>query len=85
MFHQLLPIGFFPATAAAHNVSRFRVVLGAEFSPLYHSAVAEASNATAAPPAPPPQPLPPLLLLLLLTAAYVSKNKKSAICGHDLP
>ena len=77
MFHQLLPFTFFPATAAAHNVSRFRVVLGAEFSPLYHSAVAEASNATASPPAAAP-------------AGgggggvdCVSfEKKKSAICGH---
>ena len=26
----------------------------------------------------------PLLLLLLVTTAFVSKNKKSAFCGHDL-
>ena len=70
---------FFPATAVAHNVSRFPVVLSAdEFSPLYHSAVAEAFNATAGPPAPQPQPQPLLLLLLLLllvTTAYVLKIK----------
>ena len=43
MFHQLLlPFVFSPLSAAAHNVSRFRVVLGAEFLPLYHSAVAKA-------------------------------------------
>ena len=76
MFHQLLPFVFSPATAAAYNVSRFRVVLGDKFLPLYHSAAAQASNATASPPAPPPpqQPQPqPLLLLLLVSTAYVSK------------
>ena len=34
MFHQLLPFIFFPLSPAAHNVSRFRVGLGAEYSPL---------------------------------------------------
>ena len=66
MNHQLLPFVFFPTTAAALNVSRFRVVLGAGFPPLYHSPVAEASNATASSIAPPPQPQPSLLLLLML-------------------
>ena len=66
MFYQLLlPFFFPPLSAAAHNVSRFRVVLGAEFLPLKHSAVAKASSASASAPAPPRQP-PPLLLLLLL-------------------
>ena len=59
---------FPPLSAAAHNVSRFRVVLGAEFLPLYHSAVAKASSATASPPAPPRQLLLLLLLLLLLVS-----------------
>ena len=60
-------VRFSPLSAAAHNVSRF--VLGAEFLPLYHSAVAKASSATPSPHAPPRQPLlllRPLLLLLLL-------------------
>ena len=48
MFHQLLlPFVFSPLSAAAQNVSKFRVVLGAEFLLLYHSAVAKASSATA--------------------------------------
>ena len=69
MFHQLLlPFVFSPLSAAAHTVSRFRVVLGADFLPLYHSAVAKASSATASTPAPPRQPLLlPLLLLLLVS------------------
>ena len=68
MFHQLLlPYVSPPLSAAALNVKRFRVVLGAEFSPLYHSAVAKASSATASTPAPPRQPLPLLLLLLLVS------------------
>ena len=51
MFYQLLlPFDFPPLSAAAHNVSRFRVVLGADFLPLHHSAVAKASSATASPP-----------------------------------
>ena len=53
------------SAAAVHNVSRFRVVLGAGFLPLYHSAVAKASSATASTPWPPRQPL--LLLLLLVS------------------
>ena len=77
MFHQLLlPFVFSPLSAAAHNVSRFRVVLGAEFLPLYHSAVAKASSATASPPAPPQQPLLMLLLLLLLLLLQVSILRK---------
>ena len=59
-------VRFFPLSAAAHNVSRFRVVLGAEFLPLYHSA--KASSATASTPAPPQHPLLLLLLLLLLVS-----------------
>ena len=65
---------FPPLSAAAHNVSRFRVVLGAEFLPLYHSAVAKASSATASPPAPPRQLL--LLLLLLLLVSILRKFLK---------
>ena len=69
MFHQLLlPFVCSPLSAAAHNTSRFRVVLGAEFLPLYHSAVAKASRAIASTPAPPRQPLLLLLLLLLLVS-----------------
>ena len=72
MFHQLLlPFVFSPLSGAAHNVSRFRVVLGADFLPLYHSAVAKASSATASTPAPPRQPL--LLLLLLLLVSILRK------------
>ena len=75
MFHQLLrlPSVFSPLSAAAHNISRFRVILGAEFSPLYHSAVAKASSATASPPTPPRQPLLLLLLLLLLLVSILRK------------
>ena len=76
---------FFPATAAAYNASNFCLVLGAEFSPLYHSAIAEAFIATAGPPAPPPPPplLPPLLLLVV-TSAYPGvflkiKNRLSVV------
>ena len=87
MCHQLLPIVFSPATAAAYNVSRFRVELGVEFSQLYHSAVVEASDATAGPPAPQPQPQPLLLLLLLLlvTTVYAGMflETKSAARGHE--
>ena len=43
-------------------------MLGADFLPLYHSAVAKASSATASTPAPPRQPLLLLLLLLLLVS-----------------
>ena len=53
MFHPLLlPFVFSPLSAAAHNVSRFRVVLGAEFLPLYHSAVAKAFQRHRQPPRP---------------------------------
>ena len=77
MFHQLLlPFVSFPLCAAAHNVSRFRVVLGADFSMLYHSAVAKASSATAGTPAPPRQPLLLLLLLLLLLVSILRKFLK---------
>ena len=81
MFHQLLlPFVLFPLSAAADNVSRFRLVLGAEFLPLYHSAVAEASSATASPPAPPRQPPPLLLLLLLLLLVSIKvKNRLSVV------
>ena len=77
MFHQLLlPFVSPPLSAAAHGVSRFRVVLGAEFLPLYHSAVAKASSATASTPALPRQPLLllPLLLLQLLVQLLVSTS-----------
>ena len=68
MHQLLLPFVSPPLSAAAHNVSSFRVVLGADFLPLHHSAVAKASSATASPPAPPRQPLLLLLLLLLLVS-----------------
>ena len=85
MFHQLLlPFVFSPLSAAAHNASRFRVVLGAEFLPLYHSAVAKASSATASTPAPPRHPLLLLLLLLLLLVSTLReflkvKNRLSVV------
>ena len=77
MFHQLLlPFVPPPLSAAAHNVSSFRVVLGAEFLPLYYSAVAKASSATASTPAPPRQPPLLLLLLLLLLVSMIRKFLK---------
>ena len=80
MFHQLLlPFVFSPLSAAAHNVSRFRVELGAEFLPLYHSAVAKACSATASTPAPPQQPLPLLLLLLLVSILRKFLNVKNRL------
>ena len=83
-FWAIVPIVFFPAITAAHNVSRFRVVLGAEYSSQYDSDVAQASNATAGPPAPPPLPSPLVVVVVVVTTAYVSKNQNSAVCGHDL-
>ena len=51
MFHQLLlPFVFSRLSAAAHNVSRFRVVLGAEF---YRYTTALSPKLSAPPPAPP--------------------------------
>ena len=89
MFHQLLlpfVFVFFPSNRCCSRRQRnynqlSRVKLGAECSPLYHRAVAGASNATASPPAPPPPLLLlllpllllPLLLLLLVSTAYVLK------------
>ena len=61
-----------PLSAAAHNVSRFRVVVGAKCLPRYHSAVAKASSATASTPAQPRQPLVLLVLLLLTVGVYTA-------------
>ena len=79
MFHQLLlPFVFPPLPTAADNVSRFRVVLGADFLPLYHSAVAKASSANASTPAPPRQPL--LLLLVSILRKFLKvKNRLSVV------
>ena len=66
-------VRFFPPTRCCSQRQQIRVVLGAEFLSLYHSAVAKASSATASTPAPPRQPLLLLLLLLLLLVSILRK------------
>ena len=62
----------YPLLLTTTTADSFRVVLGAEFLPLCHSAVAKASSATASPPALPRQPL--------LLAAAAAAAAATACC-----
>ena len=62
-------------------VVSYSVLAFAQAPPLHHSAIAEASNATARPAARPRPPPPSLLLLLLVTRACVFQTKNRLCCG----